>query len=74
MKKLGFITLPRDRLYIDAQERKLIYEEIQKLDREKRMFCSMLYWTGASLSEPLGLTHSSIDLTSKVVAIETLKL
>lgn len=60
-------------LYLDAQERECFYNAIQKLDPEKRMYCAMLYWTGARLSEPLGMNVSSIDVSSKFANMETLK-
>jgi integrase/recombinase XerD len=44
-----------------------------KAPREVRSFCSVLCFTGCRISEALALTAKSIDLSAKVIVIESLK-
>jgi site-specific recombinase XerC len=41
-------------------------------DIETRLFCLILMWSGARLSEVLALTPNSLELDAEVVSIETL--
>src|SRR6266481_3910485 len=46
---------------------------LTKAPREVRSFCSVLCYTGCRISEALALTPKSIDLSAKVIVIESLK-
>lgn len=62
------------RKYIGQQERVRLLEIIDTLpSSEVRLFCLMLAYTGARLSEILALTASQIDYDAGVVVIHTLK-
>src|SRR3984885_7591510 len=49
------------------------YWLLVKAPREVRSFCSVLCYTGCRISEALALTAKSIDLSAKVIVIESLK-
>tara|TARA_R110002124_G_scaffold150418_1_gene316844 strand:- start:6229 stop:6864 length:636 start_codon:yes stop_codon:yes gene_type:complete len=62
------------RKYLGQQERARLLEIIDTLpSSEVRIFCLMLAYTGARLSEVLALTASQIDFDAGVVVIQTLK-
>jgi integrase/recombinase XerD len=44
-----------------------------KAPREVKTFCNVLCYTGCRISEALALTAKSIDLSAKVIVIESLK-
>lgn len=45
------------RLYMDARERERFIQATHDLvSRERRLFCHVLHWTGARISEVLELT------------------
>jgi integrase/recombinase XerD len=62
-----------ERKYLNANERKLFIRATQQIEPRERMFCLVLGWSGARLSEVLALTPSAIDFYNGVVIIETLK-
>lgn len=62
------------RLYMDASERQAFLEASNELDsRRQRLFCQVLHWTGARLSEALALTGQHIDCRRKSITFQTLK-
>lgn len=62
------------RLYLDARERELFLKAASELEnRHHRMFCHVLHWTGARISEVLELTGDRIDLDRSAITIRTLK-
>jgi integrase/recombinase XerD len=61
------------RKYLNACERRRFLESTQYLPLPERLFCQLLAWTGARISEALALTPASIDVDSGVASIETLK-
>jgi integrase/recombinase XerD len=62
-----------NRKYLNATERRRFLESAQQLPKPERLFCQVLAWTGARISEALALTPASIDIESGVASITTLK-
>ena len=56
-----------------AAERRRFLKSAQQLPPPERLFCQVLAWSGARISEALALTPASIDIESGVASIETLK-
>lgn len=61
------------RKYLNRAERKRFYQTIQALPIEKRLFCELLYYTGARISEVSNLTPAQIDVEDRTVIYKTLK-
>jgi integrase/recombinase XerD len=62
------------RLYVDAQERERFLEAANKLEnRQHRLFCHVIHWTGARISEALELTGQRIDFDRQAIIFRTLK-
>lgn len=62
-----------NRKYLNAAERLRFIETAQHAAPAVRLFCLLMAWTGARISEVLALTRASIDIESGVVSITTLK-
>jgi integrase len=62
-----------NRKYLNAFERRRFLESMQQLPPPERLFCQVLAWSGARISELLALTPASIDIESGVASIQTLK-
>jgi integrase/recombinase XerD len=62
-----------ERLYFTDEQRKALLAAAAKAPREVKTFCSVLCYTGCRISEALALTAKSIDLSAKVIVIESLK-
>jgi integrase/recombinase XerD len=62
-----------NRKYLNAAERQRFLESAQQLPPPERLFCQLLAWSGARISEALVLTPASIDIESGVASIQTLK-
>jgi integrase/recombinase XerD len=62
-----------ERLYFTDEQRKALLAVADKAPREVRTFCNVLAYSGCRLSEALALTVKSIDLSAKVIVIESLK-
>jgi len=61
------------RKYLNAAERWRFLESAQTLALRERLFCEVLAWSGARISEVIVLTSAAIDIESGVASIETLK-
>jgi integrase/recombinase XerD len=61
------------RKYLNATERRRFLKAARLADPSTRLFCLVLGWSGARVSEVLALTPVSVDIESGVVSIETLK-
>ena len=61
------------RKYLNASERQQFLDSALSLPPKQRSFCLMLAWSGGRISEILALTPASIDLTTGVATIQTLK-
>lgn len=63
-----------ERLYLTSKERERFLAASNELaNREYRLFCHVLHWTGARLSEVLELTGDRIDFEQKAIRFRTLK-
>jgi integrase len=70
---LTLYGLSGSRKYLNAAERRRFLESAQRLPSSERLFCEMLAWSGARISEVLALTPVAFDIESGVASIETLK-
>lgn len=62
------------RLYVDSRERDLFLSATNELEnRQYRLFCHVLHWTGARISEILELTGQRIDFDKQAIIFRTLK-
>src|SRR5262245_22482906 len=62
-----------ERKYLNREERARVLAALEKLDAERALFCLVLAWTGARVSEVLSLTPQSFQFDTSVVSILTLK-
>ena len=61
------------RLYLTTEERARFLRSADQSDRETRMFCHVLHYTGGRPSEIADLTSSRIHLDENVIVLRTLK-
>ena len=62
------------RLYMDAQEReRFLHHSNELTNRQHRLFCHVLHWSGARISEILALTGQRIDFDRQTITFQTLK-
>ncbi|MCB0518523.1 MAG: site-specific integrase [Lewinellaceae bacterium] len=61
------------RKYLNQEERQKFYSCAGQFPLEARLFCLMVYFTGARISEIANLGVSRIDFSNKTVIIQTLK-
>jgi integrase len=61
------------RLYLTEEERRAFVAAAAKAPREVRAFCGTLHATGCRISEALALTPERIDLSGRVIVLESLK-
>lgn len=62
-----------ERKYLNQVERTKFYECAEKLPLPKRLFCQMMFYTGARISEISELSSRQIDFVDKSVIIRSLK-
>jgi site-specific recombinase XerD len=62
-----------ERKYLNREERSRVLAALESLDAKRALFCLLLAWTGARISELLALTPRSFQLDAGVVSIITLK-
>lgn len=62
-----------ERLYLSADERQRFLQAALEEERENRVFCSVLHYTGARPSEVLELAPNRISLSDKTLTFKTLK-
>ena len=62
-----------ERKYLIEDERLQFLELARQAENEQRIFCLMLYYTGARIFEVLNMTFGNIDNTGFYVTIESLK-
>lgn len=62
-----------NRKYLNAAERRRFFESAEGLPPADRMFCLVLAFSGARISEVLALAPAAIDIESGVAGIQTLK-
>lgn len=71
--KINLFGRNGERKYLNQQEREVFYDCASTLPLEKKLFCWLLYYTGARISEISNLTVIQIDFEERVVVIRTLK-
>jgi integrase/recombinase XerD len=62
-----------NRKYLTAAERSAFLKALGAMAPEVRTFCKVLAYTGARVSEGLALTQGRIDISAKLVVLESLK-
>jgi len=62
-----------ERKYLNEQERSAFYEYTKTLVLERRLFCMLLYYTGARIGEIAELRVQQLDFAYRLVIIRTLK-
>lgn len=61
------------RKYLNQTERLRFFELTKKCNIDTKLFCQLLYYTGARIAEVHNLTTGSIDIANGTVILETLK-
>ena len=61
------------RKYMNQAERLRFFEATKMFCTKKKLFCQLLYYTGARISEVYNLTTANIDIANGMVVIETVK-
>lgn len=61
------------RKYLNGDERQRFFESTKMFRTDKKLFCQLLYFTGARIREVYNLTGNHIDYSDKTVVFETLK-
>ena len=61
------------RKYLNTQERQTFYQQASTSKQEIKLFCEMLYFTGARISEVLNMKVRHLDKTELLVNVESLK-
>ena len=61
------------RKYLTREESKRFLRCVRKLPRAEALFCLTVYYTGVRISEALALTAQDVDLSTKVVRVQSLK-
>jgi integrase len=62
-----------ERLYLTAQERKLFLDAADQEERQDRMFCRLLHYTGCRPSEALELSPGRILMNDSAIVFRSLK-
>lgn len=70
----SLFDLQGQRKYLNQEERKKFHHIANALERNDiRLFCLLLFYTGARISEVINLRKTSIDFSNKTVILQTLK-
>lgn len=70
---MSLYTKEGQRKYLNQTERLRFLEATQEQSADVRLFCQLLYYTGARLAEIHNLTLQNIDTANGTVIIESLK-
>ena len=62
-----------ERLYLTKQERELFLEQAKKIEREKRIFCEVIHYTGCRVQEATNLSYSNFMLDTSEIIVRSLK-
>ncbi len=62
-----------ERKYLNQAERLLFLESTNHYRTDVKLFCQLLYYTGARIAEIHNLKSNNIDFSNKTVVIESLK-
>ncbi|WP_165363699.1 tyrosine-type recombinase/integrase [Sphingobium cupriresistens] len=66
-------TAEGERKYLTHGEAKALLAVARKADRQTRLFCRLLYYTGCRVSEGLQITPRRLDMETGRVVFRTLK-
>jgi len=61
------------RKYLNSDERQRFFESSKLVRTDKKLFCQLLYFTGARIREVYNLTYVNIDFANETIVFETLK-
>lgn len=61
------------RRYVDTREARRLLAVASSADRRERLFCELLHYSGARISEALAVLPEHIDLSARLVILRTLK-
>lgn len=70
---MSLYTKQGQRKYLNQAERLRFLETTERQSTDVRLFCQLLYYTGARLAEIHNLTLQNIDKSNGTVIIESLK-
>lgn len=62
-----------ERLYLTKQERELFLEQAKLVNREKRIFCEVIHYTGCRVQEAINLSFSNFMLDTSEIIVRSLK-
>ncbi len=66
-------TSTGERLYLTPEERERFLASTRLEETNVKYFCQMLYYSGAQLSEVIGISHEHFDFGKGGVVVETLQ-
>ena len=70
---ISLYTSKGQRKYLNSNERQRFFNCTKDSRTDKKLFCQLLYFTGARISEVYNLMPLSVDYSNKTIVIETLK-
>ena len=70
---ISLYTSKGQRKYLNSSERQRFFDCTKLLKIDKRLFCQLLYFTGARICEVYNLMPLSVDYSNKTIVFETLK-
>ena len=73
LKEMCLFTPYGQRKYIDAREARRLRAAAASASKPERLFCELLLYSGARISEALAVTPEHIDLSLHLVVFRTLK-
>lgn len=71
--EVSLINKKGQRKYLNKEERMRFYVCTFSCKQDQKLFCQILYFTGARIAEVFNLKPGSIDFSNKTVVFETLK-
>ena len=72
-KDFSLYTDKGQRKYLNSNERHRFLAATKNLRQDKKLFCQLLYFTGARIAEVYNLNKDNVDFSNKTVIYETLK-
>ncbi len=69
----GLLDAEGRRKYLNEEERGRFLKSLDQLSEPKRLFCLMLFWSGARISEILNIQAFHLNIYEHSVTIATLK-
>jgi len=69
----SLLTNTGQRKYLNQDERERFYECTKSLCLERRLFCRIIYYTGARIGEVMALHVPQVDFIDKTIIVQTFK-